>query len=231
MRLMRCPLCVFCPSVNYQKHQMRKTYHHRVSGRPLHMCSDGCVLVTVRHGKVLCAVGGFTSQPSDQARHATPRCHFGQAHSLIFVPPVPSLLSPTRVVYPPCVGFSLSPVSYGGVGSLYPLVGWSSWWPLPVLPMNWAFFPYVAPRLPLAKVPALSLSLLMLDCLACLGSPSFISTLPPSLPPSLPRQARQPRQSRKSRSPSKSVCVGEREVEWRTLEPLSPSHLRHRIKQ
>ena len=39
-------------------------------GRTLHMCSDGRVLVTIRHGKVMCAVGGSTTEPSGQARHA-----------------------------------------------------------------------------------------------------------------------------------------------------------------
>ena len=58
----------------------------------LHMCSDGCVLVTVRHGEVLHTVIGSTARPSDQARHTSPVAILTQAHSFNFVPPVPSLL-------------------------------------------------------------------------------------------------------------------------------------------
>ena len=40
-------------------------------GRTLHICSDGCVLITIWHGEVLCAVSGSTTKPSNQTRHTS----------------------------------------------------------------------------------------------------------------------------------------------------------------
>ena len=34
-----------------------------LKGRTLHMCTDGCVLVTIRHGQVLRTVTGSTTKP------------------------------------------------------------------------------------------------------------------------------------------------------------------------
>ena len=50
-----------------------------------HMCSDGCVLVTVRHGEVLCAVCGSTTKPSYQTRHASPFAIWAK-HTACFCP-------------------------------------------------------------------------------------------------------------------------------------------------
>ena len=114
-------------------------------GRTLHTCSDVCVEVSIWHGEVLCAVCGSTTKPSDPARHASPCCHLGHAHSLIFVRPVPSLLCaclvatdpPPGVGYPLVLGFLCLWAVLTATG-LVPLttVGftrelWWCWWPVP----------------------------------------------------------------------------------------------------
>ena len=105
----------------------------------LHMCSDGCVLVTIRHGKVLCAVGGSTSKPSDHATPHIPRCHLGQAHSLFLSLPCP----------PCCVLAWLPPCCcrhwFGGeVGSSYLL-------PKPQTPNKFGVWEGSCPTLPNPK--------------------------------------------------------------------------------
>ena len=81
-------------------------------------------------------------------RHATHSLlPFGPSTQLEFFPPRPSLLCwlgchrpPTRVGYPPSVGFSVSRWWGGSPGGL-----------LPASPMNQAYFPNVALRLPLVR--------------------------------------------------------------------------------
>ena len=55
-----------------------------IFGRTLHMCSDGCMLVTIRHGKVLCTVGPLQNR---WVRHATHPfvAILAQVHCLSFV--------------------------------------------------------------------------------------------------------------------------------------------------
>ena len=57
-------------------------------GRTLHMCSDWCVLVTIR---LVCRWWFHNNTVLTDTPHI-PCCHSGRAHSLDFLPPVPSLL-------------------------------------------------------------------------------------------------------------------------------------------
>ena len=122
-----------------------------------HMCSDVCVWVTIWHGEVLCAVC-----ENRQVRHAThPLLPLGSSTQLGFVPPVPYRLCACLVAadHPPGVGLSVCGLGLvtrlvtivGCTRELWlcwwpgtPLVGWSSWCALPVLPVDQLFFPNVA---------------------------------------------------------------------------------------